>query len=78
MLFTAKKILNDEVQYIKGKWSIAIDIHYSIESLRFLNQTVMINPGHRSYLDQLVEHHYLKCNLKDLTSHNERLLDIIK
>ena len=65
MLLTAKQIFSDEIEYYKGKWSIATDIPYSIEALRFVNETVMYDPGRRSFPDKLVEHPYLKCNLKD-------------
>ena len=68
MLLTMTKMFKDKNQVKWGRWSITTDHVFTVESLRFINETVMHNPNRRLFPDQLKEHAYFKIDLSQKTT----------
>ena len=63
MMLTASHIFHSGKQKASGKWFISTEIDYSVECLRFLNETVMHDRERRPFPDKLRDHPYFKCDL---------------
>ena len=78
MMLTASHIFHNEKQKASGKWFIGTETDYSVECLRFLNETVMYDRERRPFPDKLRDHPYFKCDLSQQMSIRERLGELSK
>ena len=59
-------MFNTETQEKWGKWYINRYANYSVEALRFIQETVLFNKDLRLEATQLIEHDYFKSDLASL------------
>ena len=78
MMLTASHIFHNETQKTSGKWYIRTDIDYSVEALRFLNETVVYDRERRPFPDRLVDHPYFRCDLSHQATIRERLPELAR
>ena len=71
-------MFNNTEELFSGKWSISIDLNYSIEALRFLNEILQWNRENRPFPDQLVDHPYFETNIKELALVRNLVSDLPK
>ena len=67
-----------KTQKTSGKWYIRTDIDYSVEALRFLNETVVYDRERRPFPDRLADHPYFKCDLSHQVTVRERLSELAR
>ena len=75
-LITLSNMFSDSKQHATGKWSISAEADYSIECLRFINELVLFDRERRPFPDRLLDHPYLRCNLKDTQLVKDKLAEI--
>ena len=63
MLLTCAVPFQTEGDRDNGIWYLPLDIDYSIETVRFLNETIQYNPKFRPFPDQLTVNPYLRADL---------------
>ena len=73
MLLTSSNVFLNSEQFNQGTWSISTELNYSIECLRFMNETLQFDKELRPFPDALKDHPYLRCNLHTQLTIRERL-----
>ena len=76
MLLASRNVFLSEDQFDSGIWSISTELDYSIECLRFLNETLQYGKELRPFPDALKDHPYLRCNLNTQLTISQRLPEL--
>ena len=63
MLIALDYMFDTKNQPQQGKWCISTNLNYSIEALRFINETVQFDRGRRQFPNKLVDHPYFKTDV---------------
>lgn len=77
MMLTMAKMFKDRNQVKWGRWCISSDLDFTVEGLRFINETVMYDPNRRAFPDQLKDHPYFQCDVSQKKTIRELLPDLL-
>ena len=73
MLIALDYMFDTKNQPSQGKWCISMSLDYSIEALRFINETVQYDRERRPFPNKLLDHPYFKINQAKQKAVNLRL-----
>ena len=76
MLIALDYMFDTKNQPQQGKWCISTNLNYSIEALRFINETVQFDRGRRQFPNKLVDHPYFKYDVSKQQTIKERLNEL--
>lgn len=78
MLITCAVPFQTEVARDNGVWSLPLNLDVSIETLRFLNETIQYNPKFRPFPDQLMAHPYFDVDLSQANPVRLKLHEMVQ
>ena len=73
MLIALDYMFDTKNQPSQGKWCISTNLDFSIEALRFINETVQYDRERRPFPNKLIDHPYFKINQTKQKAVNLRL-----